>query len=406
MSNVWLSIIGIGEDGLNGLSLAAKAALFQAEFVVGGARHLALVAPLDAEALVWPVPIDAAYAKILAQRGRRVVVLASGDPLFYGIGSVLAKQISPCEMACFPQASSMSHAAAKMGWALQDCAVVSLHGRALEKIIPQLQPGRRILALSWDGSTPEKLARLFVARGMGASKLTVLERLGGAQEKVTPTKAQDFALSEIDPLNLVAIEVLAEPKARILPLSPGLPDEWFLHDGQITKRDTRAMTLGALAPRHGALLWDIGAGSGSISIEWMLCDTSLRAIAIEQNATRAANIRANALSLGVPDLTIVEGAAPAALVGLPAPDAVFIGGGATIDGVFDAAWAALKTGGRMVINAVTLETQAQLTALFKTHGGRLIQLNFAEADPVGRFHGWRASMPVVMWQVTKDEPVK
>jgi len=233
--------------------------------------------------------------------------------------------------------------------------------------------------------------------------MTILERLGGAHEKITDLIAKDFISNDFAPLNIVTLKIVATPDARIVPLAGGLPDDWFIHDGQITKRDTRAMTLGALAPRHGDLLWDIGAGSGSISIEWMLCGESLRAIAVEQSAARAANIRSNAHALGVPDLQIMAGAAPDALAGLPAPDAVFIGGGATIAGVFEAAWAALKPGGRMVINAVTLETQAQLTTLFKAHGGRLVQLNFAEADAVGRFYGWRASMPVVMWQITKQQ---
>lgn len=406
MSAPWLTIIGLGEDGLNGLSSAAKAALEQAELVAGGARHLALAGSLRGRSLAWPSPIEAAYAEILAMRGKPVVVLASSDPFFYGIGSVLAAHVDPSEMRVFPQASSMSLAAAKLGWALQDCAIVSLHGRALEKVIPHLQPGRRILALSWDETTPAALARLLVARGFGQTRMTILERLGGAHEKTTDLIAKDFISNDFAPLNIITFEIVATPDARIIPLAGGLPDDWFIHDGQITKRDTRAMTLGALAPRHGDLLWDIGAGSGSISIEWMLCSESLRAMAIEQSTARADNIRHNAHALGVPDLQIITGAAPDALAGLPAPDAVFIGGGATIAGVFEAAWAALKPGGRMVINAVTLETQAQLTTLFKAHGGRLVQLNFAEADAVGRFYGWRASMPVVMWQVSKPQVSK
>ena len=401
MSAPWLTIIGLGEDGLDGLSSAAKTALEQAELVAGGARHLALAGPLGARLLAWPSPIGSAYPDILAMRGKPTVVLASGDPFFYGIGSVLATQVSPAEMRVFPQASSMSLAAAKLGWGLQDCAIVSLHGRALEKVIPHLQPGRRILALSWDETTPAALAKLLIAKALGQSRLTILQRLGGADERIVHSTAQDFNQNAVHALNIVGIEVVAAPGARIIPLAGGLPDDWFVHDGQITKRDTRAMTQGALAPRHGELLWDIGAGSGSISIEWMLCNESLRAVAIEQSAARAANIRTNSRALGVSDLHIITGAAPEALAGLAAPDAVFIGGGATIAGVFEAAWAALKPGGRMVINAVTLETQAQLTALFKAHGGRLVQLNFAEADGVGRFYGWRASMPVVMWEVTK-----
>ncbi len=406
MSAPWLTIIGLGEDGRDGLSTAAKAALEQAELVVGGARHLVLAGPLRGRTLAWPSPIEDAFDEIFAMRGHPVVVLASGDPMFYGIGSVLAarleqEKLTPSEMQVWPQSSSMSLAAARLGWALQDCAVVSLHGRALEKIIPHLQPGRRILALSWDAATPLALATLLRARAMANTRMSILERLGGAHERITHTNALDHDLSGIDALNIVALEVRLDDSARSIPLSPGLPDDWFEHDGQITKRDSRAMTLGALSPLHGELLWDIGAGSGSVGIEWMLRGESLGTIAIEKSAKRAATIKTNALALGVPDLQIVQGAAPDALLGLRRPDAVFIGGGATIAGVFEAAWAALKPNGRMVINAVTLETQAQLTALFKTYGGRLTQLNFAEADAVGGFHGWRASMPVVMWRVVK-----
>ncbi len=406
MSAPWLTIIGLGEDGLDGLSSAAKGALEQAELVAGGARHLALAGPLNGRVLTWPSPIETAYAEIVAMRGKPVVVLASGDPSFYGIGSVLAAHVDPAEMRVIPQVSSMSLAAAKLGWGLQECAIVSLHGRALEKIIPHLQPGRRILALSWNETTPAALSRLLVAKGLGLSRMTLLERLGGANARVVQSTAEDFSPNDVHALNIVGLEIVAAPDARIIPLAGGLPDDWFIHDGQITKRDTRAVTLGALAPRHGDLLWDIGAGSGSISIEWMLRGENLRAIAIEKSNARAANIAGNARALGAPDLQIIVAAAPNGLIGLPAPDAVFIGGGATIAGVFEAAWAALKPGGRMVINAVTLESQARLTTLFKAHGGRLVQLSFAEADTVGRFHGWRASMPVVMWQVTKSQVIQ
>ena len=397
----WLTLIGLNEDGRASLSPAAERALDQARLIVGGARHLDLIGAAQAETLIWPSPIEAAYPAILARRGEPVVVLASGDPFVYGIGSVLARQVSAEEMTCYPAISAFSLAASRLGWAQQDCTLITLHGRALERIIRHLQPGARILALSWDETTPKKLADLLVKRRMGGSKLTVLSRMGGPNEKIARALAADFHLSGIDTLNTIALEIVAEPEARIIPLSAGLPENWFLHDGQITKRDMRAMTLGALAPRRGELLWDIGAGSGSVSIEWMLRDASLKAIAIEQNEARAANIRANARELGTPDLEIVTGRAPDILAGLPAPDAIFIGGGATRKGVLDAAYDALKSGGRMVVNAVTLETQAELTARFRALGGRMVQMQLAEADKVGGFHGWRAAMPVVQWVVTK-----
>ena len=397
----WLSIIGIGEDGLDALSPAARALIAQAALLVGGARHLALAGSAQAERLAWPSPIEGAFPKILARRGNPVCVLASGDPNCFGVGSVLSALVLQDEILCLPAPSAFSLAAARLGWALQDCAQVSLHGRALERIAPHLQPGRRVLALSWDGDTPQKLAAYLTARGMGGSRLTVLEAMGGPRERIRTARAEAFALEAVDPLNLIALEVEAAPGARVIPLAAGLPDDWFEHDGQITKRDIRAITLAALAPRRGELLWDIGAGSGSVSIEWMLRDPANRAVALERDSARAARIVRNALALGVPDLHVETGEARGLLAGLPAPDAVFIGGGAGDAALVDAALAALRPGGRCVINAVTLETQAALTALHKRLGGSLKHIAIAHADPVGRYHGWRAAMAVVQWEYEK-----
>ena len=397
----WLSIIGIGEDGVAALSPAARALIAQAELLVGGARHLAMIAPTQAERLHWPSPIEAAFPQILARRGDAVCVLASGDPFCYGVGSLLAAFVPLQEMRALPAPSAFSLAAARLGWALQDCAQVSLHGRALERIAPQLQPGRRVLALSWDGDTPRQLADYLAARGMGGSRLTVLEAMGGARERLRSALAAEFAIGGINALNLIALEVEAAPGARIIALTAGLPDDWFEHDGQITKSDIRAMTLAALAPRRGELLWDIGAGSGSVAIEWMLRDAANRAVAIERDSARAARIARNALALGAPDLRIETGRAQALLNALPTPDAVFIGGGAGDPALVDAALGALRSGGRLVINAVTLETQAALTRLLARHGGALKHIAIAHADPVGRYHGWRAAMPVVQWTYEK-----
>lgn len=393
----WLSIIGIGEDGLAALSPAAQAIIAQAALLVGGKRHLAMVPAGAAERLHWPSPIEAAFSQILARRGSPVCVLASGDPFCFGIGSLLAAQIPVAEMLCLPAPSAFSLAAARLGWALQDCALVSLHGRALERIIPHLQPGRRIMALSWDGGTPGALATLLRARKMGATRLHVLEAMGGPRQRARSFLADEPVPETIDPLNLIALQIEHAPGARILPLTAGLPDDWFEHDGQITKRDIRAMTLAALAPCKGQMLWDIGAGSGSIGIEWMLRDPANRAIALERDPARAARIARNASALGVPDLQVVTGAALAQLPGLPAPNAVFIGGGAGDAALVQAALNALRPGARFVINAVTLETQADLSALYLRHGGALKQIQIAHADPVGRLHGWRAAMPVVQW---------
>jgi precorrin-6Y C5,15-methyltransferase (decarboxylating) len=296
-----------------------------------------------------------------------------------------------------PAPSSFSLAAARRGWALPDLALVSLHGRALDRIRPHLHQGARVLALTSDGDGPEALARLLAESGFGTSRLTVLEALGGSSERIRTTTASAFDLAGIAELNIVAVEVEASPGARVLAFAPGLADELFEHDGQITKREIRAVTLSSLAPLRGEMLWDIGAGSGSVAVEWMLAHPSLRAIAIEARADRAARIRRNAASFGVPELEIVDGRAPAVLAGLVTPDAIFIGGGASADGVLDAAIAALRPGGRLVVNAVTLETEVELIARHATHGGTLTRIALSRADSVGEKSAWRAAMPVTQW---------
>jgi precorrin-6Y C5,15-methyltransferase (decarboxylating) len=397
----WLSIVGIGEDGVAGLTAVARELVSSAEIVFGGKRHLALAAPLIRGALrPWPSPFGQAVAEVLAQRGRQVCVLASGDPYLHGIGAVLARHVTPAETVVVPAPSAFSLAAARLGWALADCALISLHGRELDRVRPHLQPAAHVLALTSDGDGPAALASLLAGAGFGASRLTVLEALGGPRERIRSTAAANFDLGAIDPLNTVAIEVAATNHARIIARASGLPDGWFEHDGQITKREVRAVTLSSLAPQRGETLWDIGAGAGSVAIEWMLADVSLRAIAIEAQAARAARIARNAAGLGVPGLEIVHASAPAALAGLRAPDAIFIGGGAGDQGVLDATVAALKPGGRLVVNAVTLATEALLVARHAALGGDLIRIAIARAEPVGaaqRMTVWRPALPVTQW---------
>ncbi|WP_052514390.1 bifunctional cobalt-precorrin-7 (C(5))-methyltransferase/cobalt-precorrin-6B (C(15))-methyltransferase [Bosea sp. LC85] len=397
----WLCLVGLGEDGRAGLSQDALAALEGAELVYGGARHIALIGPVSGEAAPWPQPFRNALPLILSQRGRKVCVLASGDPFHYGIGASLAKALGPDEMRIYPQLSSFALACNRLRWSQEECGRVSLHGRALERIIPYLQPGRRVLALSWDGSTPGKLAELMSARGFGASRLVVLEALGGPRERIRECKAQAFDLGTVDPLNLIALDLVAEPEARILPLASGLDDDWFEHDGQITKADIRAITLSALRPRAGELLWDVGAGSGSVGLEWCLRNPGNQTIAFEARPERAARIARNGSALGALRIEVAIGTAPASLAGRPAPDAIFIGGGITEPGVFEAAWSALKPGGRLVANVVTLEGEARLAALYATHGGTLRRIGLSHLDAVGNMHGWRAAMPVTQWRVVK-----
>jgi precorrin-6Y C5,15-methyltransferase (decarboxylating) len=304
-------------------------------------------------------------------------------------------------MLVVPAPSAFSLAAARLGWALPETALLSLHGRALDLVRPHLQPGARVLAFTSDSEGPATLARLLAESGFGASRLAVLEALGGPREQIRSTTAADFDLSSVDPLNTVAVEVVAASGARVIARAPGLPDALFEHDGQITKRDVRALTISSLAPRRGELLWDIGAGAGSIAIEWMLSDPSLRAIAIEARPDRAARIRRNAAALGVPELMVVEGVAPGALDGHAPPDAVFVGGGASEPGVLDRATAMLRPGGRLVVNAVTLETEALLLARHAAAGGELIRIAIARADAIGRKRGWRPTQPVTQWTWVK-----
>jgi precorrin-6Y C5,15-methyltransferase (decarboxylating) len=397
----WLGLVGIGEDGVDGLTPAARRLVAQAEFVVGGKRHLALAGAVKAETLVWPSPIESALDRIEAHRRTSVCVLASGDPFFFGVGAMLMRRFCPEEMICVPAPSAFALAASRLGWSQQDCVLISLHGRPLEAIIPHLHERARILALSWDDATPAKLAALLAARGMGRSKLTICEAMGGPSERIRTSEAQTFALNNVAALNTIALEVVADPGARVLPRAAGLPDDWFGHDGQITKREIRAMTLSQLAPRRGELLWDVGSGSGSIAIEWMLADSSNNAVAIELRHDRAERIARNALSFGVPGLSVVTGEAPEVFAGLPAPDAIFIGGGASAPGMVERAYEALAPGGRLIVNAVTLETQAASVDWRARFGGELTQISVAHAEPVGGYSGWRAAMPIVQWRLVK-----
>jgi precorrin-6B C5,15-methyltransferase / cobalt-precorrin-6B C5,C15-methyltransferase len=392
----WLSIVGIGEDGIEGLTPIARSLVQAAEMVFGGQRHLVLAAPLiRGVARPWRSPFERAVEEVLAQRGRQVCVLASGDPFVYGVGSVLLRHVDPRETVTVPALSTFSLAAACLGWALPETTQLSLHGRALDLVRPHLQPAARVLALTSDSEGPAALARLLADTGFGTSRMTVLEALGGPRERLRATTAAGFDLGDVGPLNIVAIEVEASPGARVLARTSGLSDELFEHDGQITKREIRAMTLAALSPRRGELLWDVGAGAGSVAIEWMLADPAMRAIAIEARSDRAARIRRNAAAFGVPGLEVIEGVAPAAFAGLAQPDALFIGGAAA--SALDAAVVALRPGGRLVVNAVTVETEALLMVRRATLGGELTRVAIARAEPIGGMQAWRPALPVTQW---------
>jgi precorrin-6Y C5,15-methyltransferase (decarboxylating) len=397
----WLAIVGIGEDGLTGLSAAARTLVETAETLVGGERHLAMVPSGAAERLVWQRPLTDTIGAIAARRGRRVTVLASGDPLWYGVGAVLARHFPRDEMTVLPQPGAFSLAAARLGWAIADCACLSLHARPLDTLRLHLAPQRRLLLLSEDGSTPRAVARLLTELGWGPSRLTVLEHLGGPRETMFSEEARDWGERLTADLNTIALECRAGPEARPLPWLSGLPDDAFEHDGQLTKREVRAMTLAALAPLPGETLWDIGAGCGSVAIEWLRATESGAAVAVERNPDRAAMIARNAAALGVPGLQIVVGMAPQALAGLDPPDAIFVGGGIAGPELLPAVWETLRPGGRLVANVVSLAGERVLLDWQAAHGGTLTRIAISHAEPLGMQQAWRPQLPVTQLAAAK-----
>jgi precorrin-6Y C5,15-methyltransferase (decarboxylating) len=397
----WLSIVGLGEDGLAGLTPAARVLFDQAEVLVGGKRVLAMVPEDGRERLSWPSPLSAGVDEIAARRGQRICVLATGDPLHHGIGVALAKQVRIEEMTIVPGPSAYTLACARLGWNRAEVETLSLHGRPLELLHPAVQPGAKLLLLTNGAETPAEVAALLRARGYGPSRIVVFEHMGGPKERRHQGVAEHWDARDVADFNTVAVDCVAGPGAMLLPRSPGLPDAAFRHDGQMTKREVRAVTLAALAPVPGQLLWDVGAGAGSVAIEWLRSDPRCRAIAIERNKDRIAFLAENADALGVPGLEIVAGAAPAALEGLEPPDAVFLGGGVRTPGVFEAAWAALEPGGRLVANAVTLEGAAALARWHGEHGGELLRIAISRTGPVGGATVLRPMMPVTQLRLAK-----
>ncbi|MCP2229052.1 precorrin-6Y C5,15-methyltransferase (decarboxylating) [Pseudomonas silensiensis] len=396
----WLTVVGIGEDGFKGLGKNARRALLGASRIFGGQRQLDLLpACIRGERQLWPSPFS--LDPVLALRGEPVCVLASGDPMFFGVGASLARQVPDAEMLILPAPSSCSLAAARMGWPLQEVVTLSVVARPLAALSAQLFSGVRLLVLSNDGQSPAAVAALLRERGFGPSRLSVLEHLGGANERRIDGVANDWNDPAVADLNLIAIECIAAPDTPRLSRLAGLPDSAFQHDGQLTKRDVRAITLARLAPVPGELLWDVGAGSGSIGIEWMRAHPSCRTLAIEADEGRQLLIEHNRDTLGVPGLQLIRGSAPQALAGLELPDAIFIGGGVTREGVLDTCWAQLKPGGRLIANAVTLQSEVTLMTWRERHGGELTRIHVAQAQPLGEFDTWRQALPITLLDVTK-----
>jgi len=397
-----ITVVGIGADGWAGLGETSRAALRGAPQVVGSPRQLDLLPPeVVATRRRWPSPMDALVEE-LAAGDDEVCVLASGDPLLHGVGATLVRRAGAERVRVLPHLSAFALACARLGWPAADVELVSAVARASEVVVGALQPGRRIVVYVTGADGAASVARVLCERGLGASRFVVLEQLAGPDEQVHDATADAWGERPAGPLHVVAIEVAASDASRVHARTPGLPDDAFASDGQLTKRHVRAITLASLAPLPGELLWDVGAGSGSIAIEWLRAERTARAIAIEARADRAQRIAHHALTLGVPRLEVTEGRAPDALAGLPAPDAVFVGGGITTPGLLDACWAALEPGGRLVANTVTLEGEQTVTAARASRGGTLTRIDVAHAEPVGAFTGWRAQMTVVQWSAVKE----
>lgn len=399
MSAPWLHIVGIGEDGLEGLSPAARTVVETAEIIVGGDRHHRLPEAVQGERIAWPSPFDAVIHLLELHRGKRLVVLATGDPLWFSVGARIVRALGEDAVIVHPQLSAFQLAAARLGWSLADLDTLTVHGRPVAQMIPHIQPGARLLILTTGAHTPAEIAGFLTERGYGGSRMVVFSAMGGPDEARAEATAADWA-AEVSPFNTLAVECIAGPEAQVFARIPGLPDDAFVHDGQITKQEVRAITLARLMPMRGALLWDIGAGCGSVGVEWMRAAPDARAIGLEPDPARRALAAQNAAHLGAPRLDLRDARAPEGLEGLPAPDAVFIGGGLGVE-VADAALAALKPHGRLVANAVTLESEIVLLSLHARLGGDLIRIAISRAAPVGSRTGWRPMMPVTQWSLIK-----
>ena len=397
--SAWLHIVGIGEDGMGGLTPATRAVVEAADVIIGGDRHHKLSDNITAERLSWPHPFDALIDTLRGLKGKRVVVLATGDPLWFSVGARIGRAIDPAEIIYHPQVGAFQLAAARMGWSMADIETLTVHGRPVEQMIAFIQPDQRLLILTTGAETPAQIARFLTERGFGQSRMTVLAAMGGENEQRFDGVAESWDHT-VPAFNTLAVECFAANNAALLPRVPGLADDLFVHDGTMTKREVRAVTLAKLMPMRGALLWDIGTGCGSVAVEWMRGARYARAIGIEPRADRRDMAAQNALALGVPKLELIEGDAPECLNGLEAPDAIFIGGGLS-DEVFAAAWAALKPLGRLVANAVTLESEQVLIGLQARYGGELVKLSVNRAEPVGPYRGWKPLMPVTQWSLIK-----
>lgn len=398
----WLTIIGIGDEGIDSLPESSRLILRHAQTIVAPDRVITAAGYPGAEVRLWSEGFQTILDVIRERRDTPVVLLATGDPMHYGIGATMTRQFGADEMRILPALSAYSLAAARLGWALQDVDCISLHGRPSSKLAASLAPGRRILAYTSGVVTVREAAEILEKNGYGLSSITVLEHMGGKGERRIDLNVEQAKVHRGSDFHTLAVECRADVDSRLLPLVPGLPDDAFQHDGQLTKREVRAASLAALAPYPGALLWDVGAGCGSVAIEWLRAARGAKAFAVEDNGARRSMIAHNATRLGVPDLKIIAGRAPAGLAGLPTPDAVFIGGGITEPNVFETCFQSLRPGGRLVANAVTVEGEARLIDLAQAWGGALSRIAVSRAEPVGKFLAFKPMMPVTMLALQKE----
>jgi precorrin-6Y C5,15-methyltransferase (decarboxylating) len=394
----WLTIIGIGEDGLSGLGTLAREVIDDAEFLFGGERHLALVGK---KGLIWKSPLEDSFVELDQLQGKKVVVIATGDPMWFGIGATLGRRYGPDAIKVIPSSSAFSLVAARLTWPLNEIDCLTVHGRDLDRVRAFLMPGNKLIILTNDGNTPGQIAELLKDTGFGGSLLTVFSQMGGTDERRFEGTAIDLDHDAIPDLNTVAIECLADEGLILKARTPGLPDDVFEHDGQLTKREVRAITVSSLTPMPGQMLWDIGAGCGSIGIEWLRGTLNARAIAVERNMDRLGMINRNALALGVPELKVIFGEALTEIIGLPSPDAVFIGGGLTTDGLLEYCWQNLRPGGRLVANAVTFESERRLFEAREKLGGDLNKIEISRAQAMGDYTSWHGLMPVTQLKIIK-----
>ncbi|HEY8595013.1 MAG TPA: precorrin-6y C5,15-methyltransferase (decarboxylating) subunit CbiE [Devosiaceae bacterium] len=401
MSEHWLDVIGVGEGSVSELPPRLRQVLDAADTIVGPPRQLLDLNPQRHRLVEWQAPLTAMIDQILGLRGSPTVILATGDPNWFGIGATLTRYLDAGEFAVHPSPSAFQLAAARLHWPLQNVTTLSLHGRSVSGLHPHILPGNRVLALTSDKQTLRHAADLLVARGYGSSAMTVLENMGGPNERVTTRIARELDEDRYGDFHTLAIGCVADAGAPILPKVPGLPDEAFISDGQLTKRDVRATTLARLAPFPGALLWDVGAGCGSVGIEFMRAAPRSHAICFEREGERLQMIALNREALGVPGLEIVPGDAPQSLEGHPPPDAVFLGGDVGNDALFEACWRALKPGGRLVANAVTIEGEVALFARHRQFGGELVRHEVSVLDRVGGYRALRPRMAVTQWLAIK-----